>query len=185
MFAQLRTPHPVQWMRAVDAVHGTDRQPDRITTHDAPDFATLPGARTNSLGDVTGSLTPGVKADQLVVGAEDLTNMPLNDPIGTVVPGSQFHPRLNRYRREHHSPGGPHRSDGRAAGLARHRFLVVARLRSSPAVALRSLCASGTALPAPSCTGRDGRRSGPDGARTQRGAAQAVGIPDGRISPLS
>ncbi|MEV5937562.1 amidohydrolase family protein [Streptomyces sp. NPDC051994] len=88
MFTQMRALHAIQRMRAVNAVHGTDQQPARITTHDVLDFATLQGARTNGLAGVTGSLTPGKKADLLVIQAEDLNNMPLNDPIGTVVLGS-------------------------------------------------------------------------------------------------
>ncbi|MFE4644696.1 amidohydrolase family protein [Streptomyces sp. NPDC056730] len=88
MFTQMRALHAIQRMRAVNAAYGTDRQPSRITTRDVLDFATLQGARTNGLNDVTGSLTPGKKADLLVIQAEDLNNMPLNDPIGTVVLGS-------------------------------------------------------------------------------------------------
>ncbi|MFF8024130.1 amidohydrolase family protein [Streptomyces sp. NPDC007896] len=88
MFTQMRALHAIQRMRAVNAVYGTDQQPSRITTHDVLDFATLQGARTNGLAGVTGSLTPGKKADLLVVQAEDLNNMPLNDPIGTLVLGS-------------------------------------------------------------------------------------------------
>ncbi|MEV8332633.1 amidohydrolase family protein [Streptomyces niveus] len=87
MFTQMRTLHAIQRMRAVNAAYGTDEQPSRITTHDVLDFATLQGARTNGLARVTGSLTPGKKADLLAVRAEDLNNMPLNDPIGTVVLG--------------------------------------------------------------------------------------------------
>ncbi|MFF4346550.1 amidohydrolase family protein [Streptomyces sp. NPDC001530] len=88
MFTQMRALHAIQRMRAVNAAYGTDQQPQRITTHDVLDFATLQGARTNGLAAVTGSLTPGKKADLLVIQAEDLNNMPLNDPIGTVVLGS-------------------------------------------------------------------------------------------------
>ncbi|MFE4664938.1 amidohydrolase family protein [Streptomyces sp. NPDC056716] len=88
MFTQMRALHAIQRMRAVNAGYGTDRQPSRITTHDVLDFATLQGARTNGLAGVTGSLTPGKKADLLVIQAEDLNNMPLNDPIGTIVLGS-------------------------------------------------------------------------------------------------
>ena len=75
-------------MRAVNAAYGTDQQPKHITTHDVLDFATLRGAGTNGLTAVTGSLTPGKKADLLAIQAEDLNNMPLNDPVGTVVLGS-------------------------------------------------------------------------------------------------
>jgi cytosine/adenosine deaminase-related metal-dependent hydrolase len=88
MFTQMRALHAIQRMRAVNAVYGTDQQPARITTHDVLDFATLQGACTNGLADTTGSLTPGKKADLLAIQAEDLNNMPLNDPIGTVVLGS-------------------------------------------------------------------------------------------------
>lgn len=88
MFTQMRAVHAIQRMRTVNAVYGTDQRPARITTHDVLDFATLQGARTNGLQHVTGSLTPGKKADLLVIQAEDLNNMPLNDPIGTVVLGS-------------------------------------------------------------------------------------------------
>ncbi|MFE3182927.1 amidohydrolase family protein [Streptomyces violascens] len=88
MFTQMRALHTLQRMRAVNAVFGTEREPVRITTHDVLDFATLQGARTNGLHRTTGSLTPGKKADLLVIHAEDLNNMPLNDPIGTVVLGS-------------------------------------------------------------------------------------------------
>ncbi|MGW6929853.1 amidohydrolase family protein [Lentzea sp. NPDC054927] len=88
MFTQMRALHTIQRMRAVNAVYGTSREPRRITTTDVLDFATLQGARTNGLAGVTGSLTPGKQADLLVITAEDLNNMPLNDPIGTVVLGS-------------------------------------------------------------------------------------------------
>ncbi|MFE5891205.1 amidohydrolase family protein [Streptomyces sp. NPDC056462] len=88
MFTQMRALHAIQRMRAVHAAYGTDSQPLRITTHDVLDFATLQGAHTNGLAGVTGSLTPGKKADLLVIHAEDLNNMPLNDPIGTIVLGS-------------------------------------------------------------------------------------------------
>ncbi|MEU5045038.1 amidohydrolase family protein [Streptomyces griseorubiginosus] len=88
MFTQMRALHAIQRMRVVNAAYGTDQQPCRITTHDVLDFATLHGDHTNGLAAVTGSLTPGKKADLLVIQAEDLNNMPLNDPIGTGVLGS-------------------------------------------------------------------------------------------------
>lgn len=88
LFTQMRALLVIQRMRAVNAAYGTGGELSRITTYDVLDFATLQGARTNGLGDVTGSLTVGKKADLLVVRAEDLNNMPLNDPIGTLVLGS-------------------------------------------------------------------------------------------------
>ncbi|MEV0626598.1 amidohydrolase family protein [Nonomuraea wenchangensis] len=88
MFTQMRALHAIQRMRAVNAAYGSAATPPRIGVADVLDFATLQGAKTVGLGDVTGSLTPGKQADCLIVGAEDLNNMPLNDPIGTLVLGS-------------------------------------------------------------------------------------------------
>ncbi|SDF40974.1 Cytosine/adenosine deaminase [Lentzea fradiae] len=88
MFTQMRALHTIQRMRAVNAVYGTTAAPSRIGVHDVLDFATLQGAAGIGLGAVTGSLTPGKQADLLLVGAEDLNNMPLNDPIGTLVLGT-------------------------------------------------------------------------------------------------
>ncbi|MFJ2239348.1 amidohydrolase family protein [Streptomyces sp. NPDC087859] len=88
MFTQMRALHAIQRMRAVNAVYGTEREPSRIGVRDVLDFATLQGARTNGLADVTGSITVGKQADLLVIRAEDINNMPLNDAVGTVVLGS-------------------------------------------------------------------------------------------------
>ncbi len=88
IFTQMRALHAIQRMRAVHGAYGTDTVPHRITTRDVLDFATLQGARTNGLGDVTGSLTPGKQADLLVVNAGDVNTMPLNDAVGTLVLGA-------------------------------------------------------------------------------------------------
>ena len=88
MFTQMRTLHAIQRMRATDAAYGTDETCSKITTRDVLDFATQQGADANALGQVTGSLTPGKDADLLIVRADDVNNMPLNDAIGTLVLGS-------------------------------------------------------------------------------------------------
>jgi cytosine/adenosine deaminase-related metal-dependent hydrolase len=88
MFTQMRALHAIQRMRAVNAAYGTDSVPNRITTRDVLDFATLQGAHTNGLGPITGSLTPGKQADLLVFNATDVNNMPLNDAVGTLVLGA-------------------------------------------------------------------------------------------------
>ncbi|WP_249998640.1 amidohydrolase family protein [Actinoplanes sp. M2I2] len=82
MFTQMRVLLAVQRMRAVGS------PTSRITTRDVLGFATLDGARSIGLGSVTGSLTPGKQADLLVVEAEAVNTMPLNDPIGTLVLGA-------------------------------------------------------------------------------------------------
>ncbi|MEN3534900.1 amidohydrolase family protein [Microbispora sp. ZYX-F-249] len=88
MFTQMRALHAIQRMRATNAAYGTEETHDKITTRDVLDFATLRGAEANGLGDVTGSLSPGKEADILVVRADDINNMPLNDAVGTLVLGS-------------------------------------------------------------------------------------------------
>ena len=88
MFTQMRALHAIQRMRAVNSAYGTDTAPDRITTRDVLDFATLQGARTNGLDSITGSLTPGKQADVLIVNATDVNTMPLNDAVGTLVLGA-------------------------------------------------------------------------------------------------
>jgi cytosine/adenosine deaminase-related metal-dependent hydrolase len=88
MFTQMRALHAIQRMRATNAEYGTAATLPKITTRDVLDFATLQGARANALGDVTGSLTPGKEADILIVRADDINNMPLNDAVGTLVLGA-------------------------------------------------------------------------------------------------
>ena len=88
MFTQMRALHAIQRMRAVNSAYGTDGVPNRITTRDVLDFATLQVARTNGLDAITGSLTPGKQADLLIVNATDVNTMPLNDAVGTLVLGA-------------------------------------------------------------------------------------------------
>jgi cytosine/adenosine deaminase-related metal-dependent hydrolase len=88
MFTQMRALLAIQRMRAVNAAYGTDAEVQRITARDVLDFATLQGARTNGLDHVTGSITPGKQADLLLIDAEAVNNMPLNDAVGTIVLGT-------------------------------------------------------------------------------------------------
>ncbi|MER8187758.1 amidohydrolase family protein [Kitasatospora sp. NPDC094015] len=88
MFTQMRALHAIQRMRAVNGAYGSGREPVRIGTADVLDLATRQGARTNGLGTVTGSLTPGLQADLLMITAEEVNNLPLNDAVGTVVLGA-------------------------------------------------------------------------------------------------
>ncbi|GAB7052501.1 amidohydrolase family protein [Catenuloplanes indicus] len=82
MFTQMRVLLAVQRMRAVT------RPERRITTRDVLGFATADGAHAIGLGAVTGALTPGRQADLIVVDAEAVNTMPLNDAIGTLVLGA-------------------------------------------------------------------------------------------------
>ncbi|WP_033341785.1 amidohydrolase family protein [Catenuloplanes japonicus] len=82
MFTQMRVLLAIQRMRNVT------RPSARITTRDVLGFATVDGAHAIGLGAVTGALTPGRQADLIVVDAEAINTMPLNDPIGTLVLGA-------------------------------------------------------------------------------------------------
>ena len=59
-------------------------QPDRVLRQ-----ATIDGARALGLGDVTGSLTPGKRADVIMLRADDLNLAPINVADGQVVLAAQ------------------------------------------------------------------------------------------------
>jgi cytosine/adenosine deaminase-related metal-dependent hydrolase len=59
-------------------------QPDQVLRH-----GTLDGARALGLGDIAGSLTPGKRADLIVLRGTDLNLAPLNVPDGQVVLAAQ------------------------------------------------------------------------------------------------
>lgn len=56
-----------------------------LTHTDVLQFATLAGAQACGLGGRTGSLTPGKDADIVLIRADDINTLPLNDPAATVV----------------------------------------------------------------------------------------------------
>ena len=88
MFTQMRALLAIQRMRTTN--HAYPQAPDerRITTRDVLDFATFQGASSIGLDHLTGSIAPGKQADLLLVRANDINNMPLNDAIGTLVLGA-------------------------------------------------------------------------------------------------
>jgi cytosine/adenosine deaminase-related metal-dependent hydrolase len=81
MFAVMRTQLCVERGRYEDA---TVYQPDTVLRQ-----ATVDGARALDLADVTGSLTPGKKADLIMVRADDINLGPLNVADGQVVLAAQ------------------------------------------------------------------------------------------------
>jgi 5-methylthioadenosine/S-adenosylhomocysteine deaminase len=84
MFSQLRL--SFAQARAAEAPPGPD-EPYKplLTTRDVLRFATLDGAVACGLGGVVGSLTPGKRADLVLVRATDVNTIPMTDPVGTVV----------------------------------------------------------------------------------------------------
>lgn len=84
MFTQMRTVLTLQRMLAIARAGETD-PPDLITVRDVMEFATIEGARTNGLESKTGSLTPGKDADIVMLRADRINVMPLNNAFGAVV----------------------------------------------------------------------------------------------------
>ena len=86
MFTQMRTTLTTQRMLAkARKYQGDNNAPPLITHRDVLEFTTIQVAELVGLGTQIGSLTPGKYADVIVIRAEDLNNMPLNNAIGTVV----------------------------------------------------------------------------------------------------
>jgi cytosine/adenosine deaminase-related metal-dependent hydrolase len=86
MFTQMQVVLNIQRMLAFNArFRGEEAAPDPIPLRDVLDFATVQGAKANGLGDKCGSITPGKEADLVVISADEVNTMPLNNAIGTVV----------------------------------------------------------------------------------------------------
>ncbi len=79
MFTQMRSVLALQ--RALAA--GQGKSP--ITARDVLEYATIEGARANGLDAKIGSLTPGKKADVIMLRTDRLNVTPLNDPATAVV----------------------------------------------------------------------------------------------------
>lgn len=56
----------------------------RLSCRDVVEFATIEGARALGMEDALGSLTPGKKADVVMLRADDPTVFPVNHPAGTI-----------------------------------------------------------------------------------------------------
>lgn len=90
MFTQMQVTLNTQRMQSFQAeMRGEETVPERIAVKDALAFATIGGAKANGVWDRCGSLTPGKRADLVLIGAEDLNNMPLNNAVATVVLGAE------------------------------------------------------------------------------------------------
>ncbi len=80
-------------MRAAFAAGRIEQLPDdpdvpfdpALTHRDVLRFATLDGAAACGLDDKIGSITPGKDADLVLIRADDINTMPLNDPAAVVV----------------------------------------------------------------------------------------------------
>ena len=89
MFSLMRTALGMQ--RALDNQAADEAgltlggEPPRVTCRDMIEFATIEGARACGLEDRVGSLTPGKQADVIVVRADTVGMVPVNNPCGALV----------------------------------------------------------------------------------------------------
>jgi cytosine/adenosine deaminase-related metal-dependent hydrolase len=89
MFSQMRAVLQTQRMLAFNRRYQGDKDyPRPLTVRDVLEFATVQGASANGLSNTVGSLTPGKEADLVLIGAEDVNTMPLNNAVGTIVSGA-------------------------------------------------------------------------------------------------
>lgn len=88
MFAQMRAANSIQHATLFDLkLAGKAGVPNLLTTRDVIRYGTIDGARAVGLEEVTGSITPGKRADIIVLRADRPNIAPVNDPIGAVVWG--------------------------------------------------------------------------------------------------
>lgn len=86
MFTQMRTVFALQRMQANERQRqGDARAPALLSVRDVVEFATVRGAVANRLDTRIGTLTPGKQADVILLRADAINVLPLNDAYGAVV----------------------------------------------------------------------------------------------------
>ena len=74
--------HQEAWDSGLD---GLEASPGLITSRQALEWATLGGAEVAGIADRTGSLTPGKRADVVILDGSAVNVAPIIDPVGAVV----------------------------------------------------------------------------------------------------
>jgi 5-methylthioadenosine/S-adenosylhomocysteine deaminase len=88
MFTQMRGAFALQRMLALQRQRANAADaPALLAVRDVLEFATLRGAIANRLETKTGSLTPGKQADVIMLRADAINVLPLNNAYGSVVLG--------------------------------------------------------------------------------------------------
>jgi cytosine/adenosine deaminase-related metal-dependent hydrolase len=87
MFTEMRCAFAEERWKSNDSVWESEAPlpDDALTARDMLTMATLDGAHVAGLEDRTGSLTPGKKADVVVIDGKAPGTAPVIDPVGTVV----------------------------------------------------------------------------------------------------
>src|SRR5262249_40960251 len=83
--AQMRALVISDHMLETERVRREGGRPILIPVRDVLEFATIDGARTIGLDNKIGTLTPGKRADLIVIDLDDISLIPSADPVATVV----------------------------------------------------------------------------------------------------
>ncbi len=88
MFTQMLSIFTLQRMQILSRQRaGEENLPELLTVRDVVEFATRQGAIDNGLGQVTGTLTPGKKADIVLLDTKRINVFPVNNAYGAIVHG--------------------------------------------------------------------------------------------------
>ena len=87
MFTQMRFLFASERLLSHEAAFaaGNEEEPALLSSREVLEFATIEGARVCGLEDRTGSLTPGKKADLVLIRCDHSNTYPVIDPVSTVV----------------------------------------------------------------------------------------------------
>ncbi len=88
LFAQMQAIFTIQRVGAFGRAYGGGQAPLPMSTLQVLRLATSGGAAVNGLGQTAGVIAPGRLADIVLIRADDLNTLPLNDAVGTVVLGA-------------------------------------------------------------------------------------------------
>ena len=89
VFTQMRALLAVQRMRG--SLGNPELERPQMTARDAVATATVHGARTLGLDDVCGTLSPGKRADLIMIDCTSPNIVPMNNAFGTVALGADVH----------------------------------------------------------------------------------------------
>jgi 5-methylthioadenosine/S-adenosylhomocysteine deaminase len=85
LFSQMRALIMADHQLETDRARREGGRPTLIPIRDVLEFATVEGARATGLDDKTGTLSPGKRADVIVVDLDDITLIPNTDPVASFV----------------------------------------------------------------------------------------------------
>ena len=85
LFAQMRALVLSDHMLETERTRKAGGRPVLIPVRDVLEFATIEGARATGLDRKVGTLTPGKRADIILIDLDDISLIPSADPVSTVV----------------------------------------------------------------------------------------------------